>query len=80
MIQQISRRSQAKEKSLASDWEKIYEFSWNQELKCEYLSWAVKMLHILKEASRFYTTSSFDSEKTRIEFKKCKESDKPEIC
>ena len=58
-FQKISR----KEKSLASDREEIYEFSCNQELKSEYLSWAIKMLHNGKEASRLYTTSSFDSEK-----------------
>ena len=61
-----------KEKSLARDREDIYEYSCNQQLKSEYLSWSIKILHIWMEASRLYTTSSFDSEKTRIEFKKCK--------
>ena len=78
MIQQIFRWSQEK-KSLVSDREEIYVFSCNQELKSEYLSWAIKILLNGKEASRFYTTSSFDSEKNRVEFKKCKESDKESI-
>ena len=60
-FQKISRNK----KSLASDWKEIYGFSCNQELKSEYLLWAIKMLHNGKEASRLYTTSSFDSEKNQ---------------